>query len=287
MKFKRPASTFRMWFILLLLLGACDRSTDDTESTAMQGSMSEIAMSEEITYLTMDEEARVADLIVSISSAYSTNIFLNPEFGMAGQPSEEVIAGANLFIDMTVSNHFDKATTLTQRFGIWDGAANQYIWAEFADMTDQANRADVTYHLDKEFYRENLAVGAGESKAIQLFVELPARAYPVYLGLFGPDGGPPLETMEIIPDEECYVISQQAAELLVAERFAGSSIVAKELFGYQFAGEAEGGFYYPFEVTTDGETVYYFVKRDTGVIYSGTFDQIYADYPAVPGEMID
>ncbi|MGP6140554.1 hypothetical protein [Jeotgalibaca sp. A127] len=269
----------QLWFLLLVLLGACGPTQNEAES-------SEVVISEEMTAIPMNEEVTVAKMMVLVSSAYSTNIFINREFGMAGQPLEEVIDGTYLFMNVKVTNYSDSELELSQRFGVLGVPEDGYIWPKFADMTEQVNKNDVTYHLDEEFYDKDMTLGAGKTKEVQLFIALSTRAYPVSLVLFDPESGEPIEMIEIISTEEWYVISNMEAQELIEERFPSSRIVAKEIMGYQFEDEAEGGFYYPFEVTTDGNVSYYFVKRDTSEIYSATFDERYADYPAVPGEIV-
>ena len=84
--------------------------------------------------------------------------------------------------------------------------------------------------------------------------------------------------------EEYYVVSWASALKIMEERFIGYEINQLNGMGYKFEGEEKVKMYYTFEVKKSGssEVEYYLVKRDTGEIFIGAFDETYPDFVAVP-----
>lgn len=244
---------------------------------------------QEVERYPMDEKVQAGPLTVIAVSAYSTNIMKNSEPGFESAIYDSVSEGAYLFVNIEIWNEGSEDIDLYHRTGIIpdiDSMGLSIFWSPIAEIPRDI---DITNHLKLEDYRENMTIKAGDELRVQAYCELSDAAYPVYLGLFDGESTEPLAAIEVLPGAEHYVTSWNQALRIIESRFPGYEIKQLGGVGYRMEDDTEETIYYGFEVKKPGgaNVEHYLVKRDTGMVYIGAFDDKLPDYPAVPSKPID
>lgn len=247
---------------------------------------------QDVTRYRMDEKVQAGPLTVIVTSAYSTNIMKNENPELGSVIYDDTTEGAFLFINMEVWNESGEDVDLYHRTGtildVEEMGLSVY-WNIIGVADGIKEKDDIASHLMRSQYGDHIMVKAGEIMEIQTFMDLPEPSYPVYLGVFNGENADPLALIEVLPTSENYVISWTQAFAIIESKFQGYEITQLGGLGYKMADDPEETIYYGFEVKKSGEekVEHYFVKRDTGEIYVGAFDEKLPDYPAVPIKRID
>jgi hypothetical protein len=160
------------------------------------------------------------------------------------------------------------------------------FWAPVAEISRDAG---IVSHLNRSDYQEHMLIKAGADLRVQAHIELNQPAYPVYLGLFDGESTDPLAAIEVLPGEERYVTSWSQSFDIMESRFLGYEVTQLGGVGYKMADDTEETIYYGFEIRKPGEekVEHYLVKRDTGAIYIGAYDEKMPFYPAVPVKIME
>jgi len=244
----------------------------------------------------MKETVSIGDISVTVNSAYSTNIVKYDQPGYDSQIFDYVTDGVYLYINTTIANEGIKEIDLMQMTGIIEDIEAMGLnvtWGPMADITDEPGKDNISFHLANDRYMESIMIESGEAKDLQLYYELyyglDKTLYPVYLGIFDGINTNPLAIFEVFPDDEYYVTSYESAVEIMNERFPEYEITMLQGVGHKFEGEDIEKMYYLFETKKKGasETEYFLVKRDTGEIFNGKYDQRFPDYPAVPVSLLE
>ncbi|MBP1920722.1 DUF5050 domain-containing protein [Youngiibacter multivorans] len=240
----------------------------------------------------MNEKAQGGPITVIVTSAYSTNILKNDEPGFEATVFDNVTDGAYLFVNMEVWNESSEDIDLYRRTGIIpeiDAMGLAVYWSTLGEITDEQLNDNINFHLKLAEFGEHIIVKANDIMRVQAYCELSEPDYPVYLGLFDGETADPLAVVEVLPGAEHYVTSWSQSYEIIMDRFPGYDITQLGGVGYKMADDTEETIYYGFELKKSGETKveHYLVKRDTGVIYIGAFDDKMPDYPAVPIKPLD
>ncbi len=245
-----------------------------------------ISQEEIITY-EMKEKIATDELTVECVSSYATNILESSDPESDSPIFDEVTDGAYIFLNTIITNDTDAPIDLYQELGILEDLKSEdrtIYWPLLADVTDEENNEESAFSLPREKYSENLSIGPYETRNIQIYLDLYEPEFPIYLGLFSNESLDPGSAFVVNPDEENYVVSWASSMEIMAERFPSAQISQLSGMGYQLPGEKEEHFYYTFAVNEDlsGDLVYYFVRRDDGMIYTGEISEENPDYIAVP-----
>lgn len=227
------------------------------------------------------------ELTAESLSAYATNILKHPEPGFESVLFDETTDGAYVFIHTLIMNLTDHDIDLYQELGIMTDLGNEerlVYWPHYADITDESGKSEIGFHLRREEYQENLIIGAGETRDIQIYIDLYEIRFPVYLALLSHERLDPESAILIEPEETDYVVSWASSMEIMAERFPEHEIGQLSGTVHKFPDEEEEHFYYTFEVKEKGasEGSYYLVRRESGEIYIGETKRNSPDQTAVP-----
>jgi len=237
----------------------------------------------------MNEKVQAGPLTVIVTSAYSTNLMKNEEPGFEATIYDEVSDGAYLYVNIEIWNEGNEDIDLYHRTGIIpeiDEMGLTIFWTPVAEISRDAG---IVSHLNRSDYQEHMIIKAGADLRVQAYCELNQPAYPVYLGLFDGESTEPLAAIEVLPGEERYVTSWSQSFDIMESRFLGYEVTQLGGVGYKMADDTEETIYYGFEIRKPGEekVEHYLVKRDTGAIYIGAYDEKMPFYPAVPVKIME
>lgn len=252
----------------------------------------QIPQAQDVARYKMEEKAQDGPLTVIVTSAYSTNIMKNDEPGFEATVFDNVTDGVYLYVNMEVWNESSEDIDLYRRIGIIpeiEAMGLAVYWSTIGKIKDEKMKEDITSHLKQAEFEDHIIVKANDIIRVQAYCELSEPAYPVYVGLFDGETADPLAAIEVLPGAEHYVISWVQSYDIIAKRFPGYDITQLGGVGYKMSDDTEETIYYGFEVKKTGEAKVenYLVKRDTGLIYIGAFDDKLPDYPAVPIKPLD
>lgn len=245
----------------------------------------------EMDKFSMNEAVVTDELIVTVKSAYSTNILKEIE-GETSPIFDTISDGTFLFAHLLLENHTDMDVKLEQKLGIIENiedSSSVVMWVSLADITQEANKDTVDFHLPRERFVEAPVLKAKEAMDVQLYIELYETKFPIYLGIYNGTDMTPQESIEIYPNEENYVIGFASSQEIMAKRFPETLVNQLQGLGYKLEGEDKESLYFLFEVKENekSEPDYYLVRSGNGAIYVGAYNESYPDYPAVPGELLD
>ena len=242
----------------------------------------------------MDETVTGGDLEITITSAYSTNLLKNSTPGFEDPLFDDVTDGTNYFVTMTITNNSATEIDLTHVIGKLDldGSGGYSVtWLPLANINAYASQDDLTFHLTREDYSENLTIAANETMKVQLYGMLDMnREFPITLAVYEDENlDQPLAAFAITPDLEYYVTSSMDALYLIEAKFPDTKPEQLNGIPFDLDGDGVGEIYYTFKISTSDsdQGSYYFVSRDTGALYSGGYDANYPDFEAVPSTLLD
>ncbi|MDD3809825.1 MAG: DUF5050 domain-containing protein [Erysipelotrichaceae bacterium] len=243
----------------------------------------------------MDETVTLGDLDITVTSAYSTNILKNTTPGFEDPLFDDVSDGTNMFVNLTITNNGSEEMDLTHVIGKLDidesGSGGYGVsWWPLGDITALATQDDITFHLARENYSENLTIAAGTTMNVQMYGVMENRGFPITLAVYENENiDHPLAAFAVTPDEEYYVISSMDALDIIESKFPDTKQEQLNAIPFDRDGDGVNEIYYTFKLgssATDQGT-YYFVARDSGAIYSGGYDASYPDFEAVPDALVE
>lgn len=238
------------------------------------------------------ERVETDELALTGLSMYVTNIVKNSQVDDPSPIFDMVSSGAYVFMNVEVTNKTEEPLELSESLGIIEDIT--VPWPSIYGMTfaeinvsGQEEVKDITFHLPRESYVSEMVLEPGETKTLQLYVELYEYSYPLHLAVVKSGTFDPIAAIAFNPDTEYFVVSWEKAMERMTELFPDAEINQLNGLGYRFSEAEPEKMYYTFKVkmADSQDYAYCFIERDSGDIYVGGYDAAYPDYEAVPKEL--
>lgn len=236
----------------------------------------------------MGQMAVVGDMEISVEDVYATNVIKSTDPDFQSQIYDEISSGMYVFADLIIRNNTDNDIDIINRIGLMTGSAEQG-YSIYHSMIGNLEEKDIkesemTILDSMEFSSDSFILPKGKNIAIQTKYEINRMDFPLLLGIYDESGINLIAAFEIAPLDEFFVETWESSYLKMTELFPDYEVTQSDGIPFRFDGDEEEMMYYRFEVkkTPDSAVEFYFMKRDTGEIYLGEYDENFSDYPAVP-----